>query len=108
MLASIVETGRPASEVCRLFTPVPQHARSVPHGKVVPLDRPAVKRAIADGEARLGPAGRLVIRRSGTEPAIRVMAEGEDEELVTAVVEEICVAIRSAAASTDDILRAAE
>ncbi len=97
VLASIVETGRPTSEICRLFTPVPQHSSSVRHGKVVPLDRRIVKEAIAGGEARLGNAGRLVIRRSGTEPMIRVMAEGEDEELVAAVVEDICAAIRSAA-----------
>ena len=96
VLASIVETGRPASEICRLFTPVPQRSSSVRHGQVVPLDRRVVKEAIAGGEARLGSAGRLVIRRSGTEPVIRVMAEGEDEELVVAVVEDICAAIRSA------------
>jgi phosphoglucosamine mutase len=108
VLASIVETGRPASEVCRLFTPVPQYAGNVRHGDVVPLDRPAVQRAIADGEARLGAAGRLLIRRSGTEPVIRVMAEGEDEELVAAVVDQICAAIRSAAAGMDDIPQAAE
>jgi phosphoglucosamine mutase len=98
VLASIVETGRPASEICRLFTPVPQHASSVRHGAAMPLDRTIVKEAITGGEARLGSAGRLVIRRSGTEPVIRVMAEGEDEELVAAVVEDICAAIRSAAA----------
>ncbi len=98
VLASIVETGRPASEICRLFTPVPQHSSSVRHGKVVPLDRRVVKEAIAGGKARLGNAGRLVIRQSGTEPVIRVMAEGEDEELVAVVVEEICAAIRSVAA----------
>src|SRR5277367_4468358 len=98
VLASIVETGRPASEICRLFTPVPQHSSSVRHGQAVPLDRHAVKEAIAGGEARLGNAGRLVIRPSGTEPVIRVMAEGEDEELVAAVVEDICAAIRSVAA----------
>ncbi|MGH7115217.1 MAG: phosphoglucosamine mutase, partial [Stellaceae bacterium] len=97
VLASIVETGRPASEVCRLFTPVPQRSGSVRHGQIMPLDRPTVKEAIASGQARLAAAGRLVIRRSGTEPLIRVMAEGEDEELVAQVVEEICAAIRSAA-----------
>jgi phosphoglucosamine mutase len=97
VLASIVETGRPASEICRLFTPVPQRSGSVRHGQSLPLDRSAVKAAIAGGEARLAGAGRLVIRRSGTEPVIRVMAEGEDEELVAAVVEDICAAIRSAA-----------
>ena len=98
VLASIVETGRPASEICRLFTPVPQHSSSVRHGQVLPLGRRIVKEAIAGGEARLGSAGRLVVRPSGTEPVIRVMAEGEDEELVAAVVEEICAAIRSVAA----------
>jgi phosphoglucosamine mutase len=108
VLASIVETGRPASEICRLFTPVPQYAGNVRHGDVVPLDCPAVTRAIADGEARLGAAGRLVIRRSGTEPVIRVMAEGENEDLVTAVVEEICATIRNVAAGLDDVARAAE
>jgi phosphoglucosamine mutase len=108
VLASIVETGRPASEVCRLFTPVPQYAGNVRHGNVVPLDRPAVQRAIADGEARLGAAGRLLIRRSGTEPVIRVMAEGEDEELVASVVDEICATIRSVVADIDDIPQAAE
>jgi phosphoglucosamine mutase len=108
VLASIVETGRPASEVCRLFTPVPQYAGSVRYGEVVPLTRPAVQRAIADGEARLGAMGRLVVRPSGTEPVIRVMAEGEDEELVASVVEEICAIIRAAAASGDNIPQAAE
>ena len=98
VLAAIVETGRPASEICRLFTPVPQHSSSVRHGQVVPLGRRIVKEAIAGGEARLGGAGRLVVRPSGTEPVIRVMAEGEDEELVAAVVEDICAAIRSVAA----------
>ncbi len=98
VLASIVETGRPASEICRLFTPVPQRSSSVRYGQFVPLDRRVVKDAIAGGEARLGNAGRLVIRESGTEPVIRVMAEGEDEELVASVVEDICAAIRLVAA----------
>ena len=108
VLASIVETGRPASEVCQLFTPVPQYSGSVRYGKGMPLDRPAVKSAIADGEARLGALGRLVVRPSGTEPVIRVMAEGEDEELVMAVVDRVCATIRSAAVSIDDIAQAAE
>src|SRR5215472_1007266 len=95
VLASIVETGRRASEVCRLFTPVPQMSRSVRFGDGDPFEAPAVKRAVQDGEARLGAEGRLVIRKSGTEPVIRVMAEGEDEELVAIVVKEICTAIHS-------------
>jgi phosphoglucosamine mutase len=108
VLASIVETGRPASEVCRLFAPVPQHTQSVRYGEVMPLNRPTVQRAIINGEARLGVTGRLVVRPSGTESKIRVMAEGEDEDLVASVVEEICAVIRAAAAMSDDIPEAAE
>jgi phosphoglucosamine mutase len=102
VLASIVETGRPASEVCRLFTPVPQILRNVRFGRGKPLESPVVERAVKAGEARLGAAGRLVIRPSGTEPVIRVMAEGEDEALVATVVGEVCAAIRAAAALADD------
>jgi phosphoglucosamine mutase len=102
VLASIVETGRRASEVCRLFTPVPQRLRSVRFAEGDPLVSIPVKRAIDDGKDRLGVTGRLVIRKSGTEPVIRVMAEGEDEELVAAVVDEICEAILRAAAGTED------
>jgi len=99
VLASIVETGRRASEVCNLFTPVPQLLRSVRFGEEEPLERPAVAQAIEDGKSRLGARGRLVIRRSGTEPVIRVMAEGEDEALVARVVDEICGQIVAAADS---------
>ncbi len=97
VLASIVETGRRASEVCNLFTPVPQLLRSVRFGEGEPLERPAVKRAIDEGKARLDTEGRLVIRKSGTEPVIRVMAEGKDEALVARVVDDICRAILAAA-----------
>jgi len=97
VLASIVETGRRASEVCRLFAPVPQRSRSVRFADEPPLDKPRVQQAIAGGETRLGENGRLVIRKSGTEPLIRVMAEGEDERLITAVVDEICAALATAA-----------
>src|ERR1700704_2944783 len=88
VLASIVETGRRASEVCRLFASVPQLSRSVRFGEGDPLESPGVKRAVHDGQAQLGAEGRLVIRKSGTEPVIRVMAESEDEELVATVVKE--------------------
>jgi phosphoglucosamine mutase len=101
VLASIVESGRRASEVCRLFTPVPQLSRSVRFGDSDPLEAPKVKRAVQEAESRLGAEGRLVIRKSGTEPVIRVMAEGEDEELVAAVVDEICTIIRAAANNED-------
>ncbi len=101
VLASIVETGRPASEVCRLFAPVPQLLRSVRYVGGKPLEAPVVRQAISQGEARLRDRGRLVIRPSGTEPVIRVMAESEDEELIAAVVGEVCAAIREAAAGVD-------
>jgi phosphoglucosamine mutase len=102
VLASIVETGRRASEVCRQFTLLPQTLRSVRCGDGNPLDSAPVKRVIDNCEARLGTEGRLVIRKSGTEPVIRVMAEGEDEQLVAAVVGEICAAIRAAATDAED------
>ena len=81
---------------------MPQLLRSVRFAEGDPLASATVNRAIDDGKGRLGMTGRLVIRKSGTEPAIRVMAEGEDEELVAAVVDEICGAILRAAAGTED------
>jgi phosphoglucosamine mutase len=81
---------------------VPQRLRSVRFAEGDPLASLPVKRAIDDGKGRLGPTGRLVIRKSGTEPVIRVMAEGEDEELVATVVDEICEAILGAAAGAED------
>ncbi|MBV9827517.1 MAG: phosphoglucosamine mutase [Alphaproteobacteria bacterium] len=97
VLAAIVETGKRASEVGRVFEPIPQLLRNVRFGDGLPLEATKVQRAIADGEARLGPGGRLVIRKSGTEPVIRVMAQGEDETLLAAVVGDICDAILTAA-----------
>jgi phosphoglucosamine mutase len=111
VLAAIVETGRQASEVCRVFEPVPQLLRNVRFGNGRPLEAARVKRAIAAAETRLGANGRLVIRNSGTEPVIRVMAQGEDEVLLTSVVDEICAAILASAQGTeiaDSPVRAAE
>ena len=102
VLASIVETGRRASEVCSLFTPVPQRLRSVRFSKGDPLLACSVKQAIEEARNRLAATGRLVIRKSGTEPVIRVMAEGEDEELVAVVVDEICQAILGTAVEIED------
>jgi phosphoglucosamine mutase len=104
VMASIVETGKRTSEVCQLFTPVPQLMRNVRCGDGLPLDAPAVKEAIAGGESRLRDTGRLVIRKSGTEPLIRVMAEGEDEGMVAAVIDEICEAILAANIGNDGFL----
>ena len=93
---------RPVSEVCHRFDPLPQILKNVRFSSGRPLDDSAVQRAIQDGERRLGNAGRLLIRPSGTEPLIRVMAEGEDDDLVAAVVDEICQVILDAAANTED------
>jgi phosphoglucosamine mutase len=96
VLAALVESGRPASELLNLFEPLPQLLKNVRFEGGAPLETEGVKRAIAEGEARLGNAGRLVIRKSGTEPLIRVMAEGEDEALVEQVVDSICDAVKAA------------
>ena len=95
VLAVLVERGRPASEVLHLFDPLPQLLKNVRvDGSALANIR--VKAAIAEGEARLNGTGRVLIRKSGTEPLIRVMAEGEDLALVTAVVDDICEAVRAA------------
>jgi phosphoglucosamine mutase len=103
VMAAIVETGRRASEVCRVFDPVPQLLRNVRFGNGRPLESHDVKRTIAAAEIRLGDAGRLVIRNSGTEPVIRVMAQAEDEALLESVVGEICEAILAAARGSEAI-----
>ena len=96
VLAELVQAGRPASEVLNLFEPLPQLLKNVRFAGGAPLEAAGVKAAIAEGEARLDGRGRLVIRKSGTEPLIRVMAEGEDEALVTEVVDTICAAVSAA------------
>ena len=97
VMARIVETGKKASEVCSLFAPVPQLLRNVRFGEGRPMESRRVKLAVTAGEARLGAGGRLVIRPSGTEPVIRVMAEGEDAAQVRAIVDALCATIADAA-----------
>ncbi|MCW5697447.1 MAG: phosphoglucosamine mutase [Bauldia sp.] len=98
VLAVVRKLDRPVSEVCRRFEPVPQILRNVRVANGISLDSKVVESAIAAGENRLGAGGRLVIRKSGTEPLIRVMAEGDDRKLVEAVVSDIVSAINSVAA----------
>ncbi len=96
VMAVIVEEQRPASEVCRAFAALPQRLRNVRVSGPSPLESPAVAAAIAEAERRLAATGRLLIRESGTEPVVRVMAEGEDETLVAATVAFVCDAISAA------------
>jgi phosphoglucosamine mutase len=102
VMARIVETGKKASEVCSLFAPVPQLLRNVRFGEGRPMESRRVKLAVTAGEARLGAGGRLVIRPSGTEPVIRVMAQGEDEPLLASVVDDICEAILATSRGAED------
>ena len=89
-LAAMVETGAPASRLSRVFTAFPQMLQNVRYrAGATPLDEVSVTRAIAAGEARLNGRGRLVIRRSGTEPLVRIMGECEDPELLKHVVGDI-------------------
>jgi phosphoglucosamine mutase len=97
VLSVIVRSDKRASEVCRLFTPMPQLLRSIRFNGGQPLEADAVLAAIRDGEKRLGAQGRLLIRKSGTEPVIRVMAEAEDEGIVGSVVNDVARAIERAA-----------
>jgi phosphoglucosamine mutase len=99
VLAVLTQDGRAASEALRVFQPAPQLLKNVRFaGAVQPLDTDGVRRAIASVETRLGSRGRLVVRKSGTEPLIRVMAQGEDEGEVKAAVEEVVAAVERAAA----------
>ncbi len=93
ILSVLVEADRPASEVCQVFTPLPQRLQNVRFEGRAPLTAPHVKAAIAEAEALLGTSGRLLIRMSGTEPVIRVMAEAEDETLVASIVTGLCETI---------------
>ena len=97
ILACVVATGKPVSEVCARFTPLPQVLKNVRYANGKPLEDGRVQKAIDGATKLLGDKGRIVIRPSGTEPVIRVMAEGDDEQLVQRVVGEIADAVASAA-----------
>jgi phosphoglucosamine mutase len=97
VLGVLVEEGRPASEVLRCFEPLPQRLVNVRFAGLSPLHDEAVKAAIASEEKALGTRGRVLIRASGTEPVIRVMAEAEEEALVEGTVMRLAEAIRAKA-----------
>ena len=96
VLAYMIDTKKTMSACSKLFTPLPQLLKNVRYSGNSPLKSPQVKQAIKDAEESLGTKGRVFIRESGTEPLVRVMAEGEDNKKVAAVVETICESVRKA------------
>jgi len=99
VLAVVKKLGRPVSEVCHRFEPMPQILKNVRYRAGKPLDNPNVKSAIVDAEKRLNGCGRLLIRPSGTEPVIRVMGEGDNRDLVEEAVDMIVLALGAASAA---------
>lgn len=98
VLSVVRESGKPASEVCHVFDPLPQMLKNVRYAGATPLDKAEVQSAIKDSEVKLQGVGRLLVRASGTEPLIRVMAEGDDEKAVETVVNDLCNFIQNQAA----------
>ncbi|MGC9952835.1 MAG: phosphoglucosamine mutase [Rhizomicrobium sp.] len=97
VLAVIAQEGKTVSQAAHLFEPLPQVLQNVRFRKGSPLDDARVKSCIEDCRSRLNGAGRILVRKSGTEPVIRVMAEGDDEKLIQSVVHDIAAAIEEAA-----------
>jgi len=87
--AAIMVSGKPSSEVLNRFVPTPQILKNIRYEGALPLEMVTVQKAVAEAEKRLLDIGRLLIRKSGTEPLIRVMAEGEDSKLILEVVDEL-------------------
>ncbi len=98
VLAVVKRAGKPVSEVCHRFEPLPQVLKNVRYQAGKPLENAAVRSAIADAEQKLGRNGRLLVRPSGTEPVIRVMGEGDDKLLVEAAVDDVIEALTRVAA----------
>ena len=103
VLAVLVQSGKPASDVCRMFEATPQILRNVRIGAHNPLESPHVKEAIRQVESELGSKGRLLIRKSGTEPLLRIMAEGDDRALLERSVSSISQVIESASAIDESL-----
>jgi phosphoglucosamine mutase len=98
VLAVLRDSDKPMSALARQFEPVPQLLQNVRFASGKPLEAKEVREAIAEAESRLSGTGRIVVRASGTEPLIRIMAEGDDEKLVRQVVGDIAGAVKKAAA----------
>jgi phosphoglucosamine mutase len=99
VLTVVQKSGKPVSQICHRFEPLPQILKNVRYDGMKPLEQAGVKSAIASAKKRLDGQGRLVVRSSGTEPVIRVMGEGEDRALVEAVVDDIVDALTKSAAA---------
>jgi len=98
VLSIVSEAGKPASEVCHLFDSLPQLLKNVRFKSGNPLEDKAVSSAIAEAEDKLAKSGRLLVRASGTEPLIRVMAEGDDDTMIDKIVTDLCSVIEKSAA----------
>jgi phosphoglucosamine mutase len=98
VLAMVKRSGKPVSEVCHRFEALPQVLKNVRYKNGKPMESAAVRSAIASAEKKLGVGGRLIVRPSGTEPVIRVMAEGDDKVLVEAAVDDVVDALTEVAA----------
>jgi phosphoglucosamine mutase len=98
VLAMVKRSGKPVSEVCHRFEPLPQVLKNVRYKNGKPMENAAVLSAIASAEKKLGLSGRLIVRPSGTEPVIRVMGEGDDKILVERVVDDVVEALAAGAA----------
>jgi len=97
VLAVIAKEDKPASEACHLFEPLPQILKNVRFKAGAPLESPAVQKRIEECRGKLNGSGRILVRKSGTEPLIRIMAEGEDETLIKQIVNDIAAAVTEAA-----------
>lgn len=98
VLATVVQQDKPVSEVCRLFEAVPQRLRNVHMDKPCDLTAEPVAGAIKAAEKRLGNKGRLLVRKSGTEPVVRIMAECDDEAVIETVLSDIADVLKGASA----------
>lgn len=97
ILCELMDQNKKASGLLKVFEPVPQYLKSVTFKSLKPLEDVSVKKAMAQADERLNGNGRLLVRPSGTEPVIRVMAEGEDMGLIKTLVDDICSAVEKAA-----------
>ena len=96
ILAALVREEKSLSDLGHAFEAVPQKLVNIDTSGSVPLDSGKVQKAIRNGEKQLGEKGRLVIRASGTEPVVRIMAQGDDEKLICEVINNVSVAIEKA------------